>query len=85
MNYPLTEMSESQLLLLAEMIASRLRFEERSSKFNQELPVADHIDVAVIERLDTKFSQTIKDLKELNVWVLTALQIVKDRETIQSN
>lgn len=80
--YPLTDFSKEKLRLLAELIQSRLTHEEACLKINDE--TSDDI-LGVKETLGKQYAATIQDLKEMNVWVLTALNVVKAEGIVTSN
>jgi ethanolamine ammonia-lyase large subunit len=78
--YNLTDFSIEELRLMAEMINSRMIYEEGCSKINRS-----YGDDEVTRIIQTRYDATIAKLKEMNVRVLTSLQIVKERETVISN
>jgi len=84
--FPLTDFSTSKLLLLSEAINNLLEQQKGRSKANEEYPESpDDAIFNVKNEMRKEYADKITDLREMNVWVLTAFQIVNDRELKESN
>lgn len=79
--FPLTDFSASKLLLLSEAINNLMEQQKGRSKANEEYPEApDDAIFNIKNEMRKEYADKITDLREMNVWVLTAFQIVNDRE-----
>lgn len=79
--YPLTDFSKEELSLLADMIHYRLEYEKGCAKHNIET----YPDDEVTRIIQGRYNANITRLRDMNVRVLTSLQIVKEKETTLSN
>lgn len=79
--YQLTDYNQSSLRIISNMIQDRIEtLDAHVAKAKEYIP-----EGAVLDDVTRKDKREASILREFNVHVLTSLQIVKDREQIESN
>lgn len=80
LNYPLTEFTLKELRVLSEAIT--LRIEDKQIDINRTNKMWPS---SVKRNLLSKFEDGLPELREMHVRVLTAIDIVKQKETTNAN
>lgn len=79
LNYPLTEFSLKELHILSNLISEGIDDKQCLTR------VANMVDGTVGKRLSNKYQDGLSELREMHVRVLTAIDIVKQKETTNAN